>query len=336
MRVVIVSDAWYPQVNGVVTTLSQLKQNLEKKGYIVDLIEPSLFKTTSTTIYPEISLSMNPWKIKEYLDTEFDYLHIATEGPLGFFARRFANKHDLNYTTAIHTKFPEYLNKMIFLPAALTYKYLRWFHNNSNAVLVNTNSQIKELKSKKFKNLKLWSRAIDKLTFYPREKKCADNYLLYVGRVSREKNLEAFLNLPTHEIKVVVGSGPMLDEYKTKYKDIKFVGPKFGNDLAQFYSDASVFVFPSMTDTYGIVMIEAMACGTPVAAFPVTGPIDVIEPNLNGSVNEDLERAVSQAKVISSQSCIDSVKNLSWDSVTQTFLDTLVHCKSNQEKIVQA
>ena len=160
MRVVIVSDAWYPQVNGVVTTLSQLKQNLEKKGYIVDLIEPSLFKTTSTTIYPEISLSMNPWKIKEYLDTEFDYLHIATEGPLGFFARRFANKHDLNYTTAIHTKFPEYLNKMIFLPAALTYKYLRWFHKNSTAVLVNTNSQIKELKSKKFKNLKLWSLSL--------------------------------------------------------------------------------------------------------------------------------------------------------------------------------
>ena len=163
-----------------------------------------------------------------------------------------------------------------------------------------------------------------------------DNYILYVGRVSKEKNLEAFLNLPTQESKVVVGPGPMLDLYKATYKDIEFVGPKFGNELAQFYSDASVFVFPSKTDTYGIVMIEAMACGTPVAAYPVTGPIDVIEPNLNGCVNEDLEKAVCHAKTISSQSCIDSVKHLSWDSVTQTFLDNMVHCKSNQEKIVQA
>ena len=136
------------------------------------------------------------------------------------------------------------------------------------------------------------------MTFYPREKKCIDNYILYVGRVSKEKNLEAFLNLPTQESKVVVGPGPMLDVYKATYKDVEFVGPKFGNELAQFYSDASVFVFPSKTDTYGIVMIEAMACGTPVAAYPVTGPIDVIEPNLNGCVNEDLEKAALESEEI--------------------------------------
>ena len=234
MKIVIVTDAWFPQVNGVVTTLDSLKKELEKKSYQVDIIHPSLFKTSSFSIYPEISLAMNPWKVKNYLSEDMDYLHIATEGPLGLFARNFAIQNNIQFTTAIHTKFPEYLKKILLIPLSLTYGYLRWFHGQAHKTLVNTNSQIEELASIGFKNLVLWSRAIDRNIFYPRKNLYNKDYLLYVGRISKEKNLEDFLNLDTSKQKIVVGSGPMLNEYKKKYRTVEFVGPKFENELARY------------------------------------------------------------------------------------------------------
>ena len=324
MKIVIVTDAWFPQVNGVVTTLDCLKKELEKKGYRVDIIHPSLFKTSSFSVYPEISLAMNPWKVKNYLSEDMDYLHIATEGPLGLFARNFAIQNNIQFTTAIHTKFPEYLKKILLIPLSLTYGYLRWFHGEAHKTLVNTNSQIEELSSIGFKNLAKWSRAIDRNIFYPRKKSSNNGYLLYVGRISKEKNLEDFLNLDTSNQKIVVGSGPMLNEYKKKYRTVEFVGPKFGNELAQYYSDASVFVFPSKTDTYGIVMIEALACGTPVAAYPVTGPKDIIINEINGYLHHDLLTAVSLAENINSKFCEESIESLSWSNVANTFLGTLI------------
>tara|TARA_B100001758_G_scaffold85597_1_gene72857 strand:+ start:260 stop:1261 length:1002 start_codon:yes stop_codon:yes gene_type:complete len=323
MKIVIVTDAWFPQVNGVVTTLNFLKKELEKQNYQVDIIHPGLFRTSSFSIYPEISLAMNPWKVKNYINEDMDYLHIATEGPLGLFARNFAIRNNIEFTTAIHTKFPEYLKKILFIPLSLTYGYLKWFHGPTHKTLVNTNSQIEELSSIGFKNLVLWSRAIDRNIFYPRKKLSNKDYLLYVGRISKEKNLEDFLNLDTIKQKIVVGSGPMLNEYKKNYRTVEFVGPKFENELAQYYSDASVFVFPSKTDTYGIVMIEALACGTPVAAFPVTGPKDIVINEINGYLHHDLLTAVSLAENINSKSCEESIESLSWSNVASTFLGTL-------------
>ena len=324
MKIVIVTDAWFPQVNGVVTTLNFLKKELEKLNYQVDIIHPGLFRTSSFSIYPEISLAMNPWKVKNYINEDMDYLHIATEGPLGLFARNFAIRNNIEFTTAIHTKFPEYLKKILFIPLSLTYGYLKWFHGPTHKTLVNTNSQIEELSSIGFKNLVLWSRAIDRNIFYPRKKLSNKDYLLYVGRISKEKNLEDFLNLDTIKQKIVVGSGPMLNEYKKNYRTVEFVGPKFENELAQYYSDASVFVFPSKTDTYGIVMIEALACGTPVAAYPVTGPKDIIINEINGYLHHDLLTAVSLAENINSKFCEESIESLSWSNVANTFLGTLI------------
>jgi glycosyltransferase involved in cell wall biosynthesis len=324
MKIVIVTDAWFPQVNGVVTTLNFLKKELEKQNYQVDIIHPGLFRTSSFSIYPEISLAMNPWKVKNYINEDMDYLHIATEGPLGLFARNFAIRNNIEFTTAIHTKFPEYLKKILYIPLSLTYGYLKWFHGPTHKTLVNTNSQIEELSSIGFKNLVLWSRAIDRNIFYPRTKSSNKEYLLYVGRISKEKNLEDFFNLDTSKQKIVVGSGPMLNEYKKKYTTVEFVGPKFANELAQYYSDASVFVFPSKTDTYGIVMIEALACGTPVAAFPVTGPKDIVINDINGYLHHDLLTAVSLAENMKSKFCEESIESLSWSNVANTFLGTLI------------
>ena len=198
------------------------------------------------------------------------------------------------------------------------------YKRQTHKTLVNTNSQIEELSSIGFKNLVLWSRAIDRNIFYPRKKLSNKDYLLYVGRISKEKNLEDFLNLDTIKQKIVVGSGPMLNEYKKNYRTVEFVGPKFENELAQYYSDASVFVFPSKTDTYGIVMIEALACGTPVAAYPVTGPKDIIINEINGYLHHDLLTAVSLAENINSKFCEESIESLSWSNVANTFLGTLI------------
>ena len=324
MKILIITDAWHPQVNGVVTTLSNVTEELTRAGYQVDIVEPSLFKSIPLVGYSEINLAIETNELKNFiLDETYDFIHISTEGPLGFRARTLCRKHKIKFTTAIHTKFPEYLKARINFPIEITYSYLKWFHSGATNTLVNTTSQKDELIQRGFKNLKTWSRAIDLDIFKPRPSPLDYDYLLYVGRVSHEKSIEDFLKIKSHLKKVVIGEGPQLSKLKTKYPDALFLGYKYKEDLAQWYSGASCFVFPSKSDTYGIVMIESLACGTPVAAYPVTGPIDVIQNNLNGYLSDNLEYAIQKATKVSSKSCVSFAKKHSWKKVTNQFLDAL-------------
>jgi glycosyltransferase involved in cell wall biosynthesis len=223
----------------------------------------------------------------------------------------------------VHTKFPDYLKDLMGLPTSITNEFLKWLHSGAVRTLVNTPSHQRELESIGIQNLKIWNRAIDKSVFRPLLSEELDPYYLYVGRVSREKNLEAFFSLDLDLPKVVVGEGPQLKEYKKKFPDVNFIGYKFGDELAEIYSNARVKVFPSLTDTFGLVMLEANACGTPVAAYPVTGPIDVISNGLNGYYDQDLKNAIEKASSVDRTSCFDFADQYSWDNVAKQFLDTL-------------
>ena len=332
MKILIVTDAWHPQINGVVTTLYNVTKELIKAGHQVDIVEPSLFKSIPLIGYSEIKIAIETNQLKKYiLDETYDCIHISTEGPLGLTARILCKKHKKQFTTAIHTKFPEYLKARINFPIEITYSYLKWFHNGAANTLVNTISQKDELIQRGFKNLNTWSRAIDLDIFKPRTSPVDYDYLLYVGRVSIEKSIEDFLKIKSKLRKVVIGKGPQLAELKRKYPDALFLGYKYKEDLAQWYSGASCFVFPSKTDTYGIVMIESLACGTPVAAYPVTGPIDVIQNNLNGYLSDDLEYAIQKAIKVSSNSCVSFAKKHSWKKVTNQFLEVLTPQRNKKD-----
>lgn len=332
MKILIVTDAWHPQVNGVVTTLSNVTKELIKGGHQVDIVEPSLFKSIPLVGYSEIKIAINTNELKKYiLNKTYDCIHISTEGPLGLRARMLCSKHKILFTTAIHTKFPEYLKVKINFPIEITYRFLKWFHSGATNTLVNTISQKDELTQRGFENLKTWSRAIDLEVFKPRTSPVDYDYLLYVGRVSHEKSIDDFLKTKSHLKKVVIGEGPQLPELKRKYPEVLFLGYKYKEDLAQWYSGASCFVFPSKTDTFGIVMIESLACGTPVAAYPVTGPIDVIQNNLNGYLSDDLDYAIERAIKVNSNSCIDFAKKYSWRKVANEFLEALTPIKNNKD-----
>jgi glycosyltransferase involved in cell wall biosynthesis len=332
MKILIVTDAWHPQVNGVVTTLSNVTKELIKAGHEVDIVEPSLFKSIPLIGYSEIKIAIETNQLKKYILNEtYDFIHISTEGPLGFRARALCRKHKILFTTAIHTKFPEYLKARINLPIEITYSYLKWFHSGATKTLVNTISQKDELIQRGFKNLETWSRAIDLDIFKPRPSPVDYDYLLYVGRVSHEKSIEDFLKIKSHLKKVVIGKGPQLSELERKYPEVLFLGYKYKDDLAQWYSGASCFVFPSKTDTFGIVMIESLACGTPVAAYPVTGPIDLIQNNLNGYVSNDLEYAIQKAVKVNSNSCISFAKKHSWKKVAIQFMEALIPARNKKD-----
>ena len=332
MKILIVTDAWHPQVNGVVTTLSNVTKELIKAGHQVDIVEPSLFKSIPLVGYSEIKIAIETNQLKKYILNEtYDCIHISTEGPLGLRARILCRKYKKKFTTAIHTKFAEYLKARINFPIEITYSYLKWFHGGAINTLVNTTSQKDELIQRGFKNLKTWGRAIDLDIFKPRTSPVDYDYLLYVGRVSHEKSIQDFLKIKSHLKKVVIGKGPQLSQLKSKYPDALFLGYKYKEDLAQWYSGASCFVFPSKTDTYGIVMIESLASGTPVAAYPVTGPIDIIQNNLNGYLSDDLEYAIQKAIKVSSNSCVSFAKKHSWKKVTNQFLEVLTPQRNKKD-----
>ena len=332
MKILIVTDAWHPQVNGVVTTLSNVTKELIKAGHRVDIVEPSLFKTIPLVGYSEIKIAIETNRLKKYILNEtYDCIHISTEGPLGLTARILCRKYKKEFTTAIHTKFPEYLKERINFPIEITYSYLKWFHNGAANTLVNTISQKDELIQRGFEHLRTWGRAIDLDIFKPRTSPVDYDYLLYVGRVSHEKSIEDFLKIKSHLKKVIIGKGPQLSQLKSKYPDALFLGYKYKEDLAQWYSGASCFVFPSKSDTYGIVMIESLACGTPVAAYPVTGPIDVIQNNLNGYLSDDLEYAIQKAIKVNSNSCVSFAKKHSWKKVANQFLEALYLNRNNKD-----
>ncbi|EIJ42696.1 glycosyltransferase [Beggiatoa alba B18LD] len=332
MKILIVSDAWLPQINGVVRTLLTTRQFLETMGHQVLMVTPDLFKTIPCPTYPEIRLALRPTKKIEQLVQEFDpdTIHIATEGPLGLAARLFCARQRKRFTTSFHTKFPEYVHARFGIPTRWSYRLLRWFHGLSSRVMVATQSLRQELETQGFQNLAFWSRGVDIHLFRPQAKDFLNDVRpisLYVGRVAVEKNIEAFLKLKLAGTKYVVGHGPQLDLLKQQYPDVRFVGAKTGEELSRYYAAADVFVFPSRTDTFGLVLLESLASGTPVAAYPVPGPLDVIGESGAGCLDENLELAVQRALTIPAERCRYHAEQYSWQVCTQQFLENLCPIK---------
>ncbi|WP_300304354.1 glycosyltransferase family 1 protein [Ferrovibrio sp.] len=329
MRILIVSDAWHPQVNGVVRTLTKTREVLERRGHVVEVIGPEHFRRFPCPTYPEIELSVLPYRqlVKMIGDFAPDAIHIATEGPLGMAARKYCKRHNLIFTTAYHTKFPEYIHERTGLPLKWSYAFMRWFHNGSAGVMVATDSLAKSLSDWGFRNLKTWSRGVDIERFKPRSKDILDlprPIYLYAGRVVVDKNIEAFLQLRLDGTKLVVGTGPDLEGYRAKYPEAVFAGYLENGHLASYFAAADVFVFPSLTDTFGLVLLESLASGVPVAAYPVTGPIDVVGPHPEvGALHDDLEVAIANALGKSPEACRALALQYSWDACTDQFLNNL-------------
>jgi glycosyltransferase involved in cell wall biosynthesis len=329
-RVLIVSDAWHPQVNGVVRTLMSTGDELRQMGLRVDMLTPALFKTLPCPSYPEIRLSLTTSRRVERLIEQMrpDALHIATEGPLGWAARNAAVRRGWQFTTAYHTRFPEYVNARTGIPVEWLYRLFRKFHQPSAAVLVPTASMIQDLQKHGFSNVTYWTRGVDHEIFYPRcEQKpidAASPIFIYVGRLAVEKNVEAFLALDLPGVKWVAGEGPLGAELRRRYPNARWTGVLSQPELAELYSRADVFVFPSKTDTFGLVMVEAMACGLPVAAFPVVGPIDVVGDSGAGCLDQDLRTACLRALEISRSAVIKHAKTFTWALATQQFHAALV------------
>lgn len=326
-RISLVTDAWMPQVNGVVTTLNQLVNQLQNQGIEVDVIQPNDYPHLPLPTYPDIPLVWRAKGLEErILKNQPDAIHIATEGSLGWRARSIALKHQLPFTTAYHTKYPEYISKRLPIPAGWIYKLMAKFHRPAQGTFVPAKTMMQELESHGFKNLIMMSRGVDKSIFNPSQRQSwplPKPIYLYVGRLAVEKNIQAFLSLNLTGTKLVVGDGPQKTFLQQHYPEAVFVGSKHDHELAQFYATADVMVFPSLTDTFGLVNIEAMACGTPVAAFPVTGPIDIITPGLNGALNQDLMQAISEAMNLARDPIAQSVEHYDWSVVASDFLNNL-------------
>ena len=324
MRLLIVSDAWSPQVNGVVTSLQALVRELRELGHQVEVLSPQGFRCVPCPSYNEIPLAWNLWRVAGAIEAfRPDAVHLATEGPLGWAARRWLLRRGLAFSSAIHTRFPEYLTaRCSWLPLSLGYAYLRLFHRRSESVLVSTERLRGELAGRGLKRLALWRKGVDTGVFRPVESALQHPaaIFLYVGRLAPEKNLPAFLDLDLPGEKWVVGDGPQREALQQAYPQVRFFGYLAGNALADAYRQASVLVFPSLTDTYGLVMLEAQACGTPVAAFAVPGPLDVVVPGVTGVLGEDLRQACLQALELDRGQCADVAQQHSWRASALEFL----------------
>lgn len=325
MNILVVSDAWHPQINGVVNTILCTTACLKELGHQVTMLTPDKFKTIPCPTYPEIRLSVFPKKrVQNFIDThEFDAIHIATEGPLGIAARNYAIKNKFKFTTAFHTKFPDYIKARIGLPTSISYCFLRWFHQQSEAVLTPTTSIIRELNVYRVGNPVYWPRGVETEFFrpLPNRKPNTEPVYLFVGRIAIEKNIEAFLSLDLTGKKFVVGDGPLLSKLRLSYPETTFLGEKNKKELLEIYNQADVFVFPSRTDTFGLVLLEAMACGVPVAAFPCAGPIDVIGDSKAGCLSEDLSEAVRGALKIPRNIARAHALKYSWEEASRLFLE---------------
>lgn len=340
MRIAIITDAWHPQKNGVVTALSNLKKELELLKHEILIIEPSFFKTIPCPFYPEIPLAINPFqKINELLDSFApEGIHIATEGPLGIAGRHYCVSGNHPFTTTYHTRFPEYVQQMTGVPARITIKLLHRFHEKARCTMVTTETLRDELVNHGFKNVVVWPLGVDTKLFKPRPKtfiEASRPVHLCVGRVAKGKNLEAFLSLSLPGTKYVVGGGPLLQELKKTYPDVRFVGPVEREELACYYAASDVFVFPSKTETFGMVMLEANASGIPVAAFPVPGPLDYIENGVNGFLYEDLASAIERCYSIESVTCREVALRYSWEKSAEQFVKNFfypLHVHSAEKK----
>lgn len=335
MRILIVSDAWHPQVNGVVRTLSMVAEELSSLGHSVEVIGPDRFRTLALPTYASIRVAVLPGRRLAAIIDAFrpDALHIATEGPLGVAARRYALRRGMAFTTSFHTRFPEYLHARTRLPPAWAYAWLRWFHNAGSAMMVATGSLRRELTARGFRNVRDWTRGVDLARFRPRvpngmhgDQAYPRPIFLYVGRVAVEKNLGAFLSLDLPGTKLVVGDGPQRHMLARSYPAAHFVGERHGAALARSYADADVFVFPSLTDTFGLVLLESLASGTPIAAHPVTGPADILEnaPPGVGALDHDLRAAALRALNGDRAACRVHAERFSWRACADVFFANLV------------
>ena len=330
-RILIISDAWLPQVNGVVRTLQTVMRELLAMGHTVEVVGPDRFPTLPCPAYPEIRLSLAPGRRLNRIIETFapDALHIATEGPLGMAARTWARRRGCAFTTAFHTRFPEYVNARIGIPTAWLYAWLRGFHNSGQGMMVATESLRDELSQRGFRGVRAWSRGVDLEVFRPAPALQWDlprPVFAYVGRVSVEKNIGAFLDLDLPGSKVVVGGGPQLASLQRAYPKVHFTGPRYGAELAAAYAGSDVFVFPSRTDTFGLVILEALACGTPVAAYDVTGPRDVLADAAGciGAVGPDLRASALAALAADRAACRAHAERFSWRACAEAFLSHLV------------
>ncbi len=328
MKIAIVTDAWKPQVNGVVTTLSRTRDTLVALGHEVLVVNPGDFRTFPCPTYPEIRLAWRPWSgVRNALDAFApECVHIATEGPLGLAARRWCRRRGQPFTTSYHTQFPQYVRARLPIPLAVSFAFLRWFHGGAARTMVATASQREELRSQGFSNLAAWTRGVDTELFHPRDRlQLVDPHprWIYVGRVAVEKSIEDFLRLDLPGTKYVVGDGPERTVLEQRYPDVRFTGYRLGAELAATLASCDVFVFPSRTDTFGVVMLEAMACGLPIAAYPVTGPADVVEAGVTGVLDTDLRKAALAALNLDRGQCRSTAMRYSWEAATRQFLGNL-------------
>ena len=326
--ILIVTDNLPEQINGVVTTYKNIEACAVRDNYRVVYLDPRRFRYVDCPGYNEVKIAF-PWKMGQiFEEINPDHIHIATEGPMGLCARQYLDKHNYRYNTAYHTKFPEGIRKLFGVPEALTWPLVRWFHKHSGKVLTTTDSMVAELKEHGFDGeLVSWTRGVDRDIFNPSQRTDTvvnGPILVCVSRVSKEKNLEAYFEMPYAGVKFMVGDGPMLEEYRAKYPDVRFVGAKRGLELAKYFAMADVFVFPSRWETFGIVMIEAMACGTPVAAYPVQGPLDVVEQGVTGFMEEDLATAVYRCMGLNRDTVLAGSQKWSWQRAWEIFRDNLV------------
>jgi glycosyltransferase involved in cell wall biosynthesis len=325
--ILIITDNLPDQINGVVTTYKNIEACALLDGYHVVYITPRDFRHFDCPGYNEVKIAL-PWQMGKKIEAfSPDYIHIATEGPVGVCARKYLSKHRFRYNTAYHTKFPEGLRALFGIPEAVTWPLVRWFHKHAGRVLTTTDSMVEELQAHGFDGEVIsWTRGVDRDVFHPAHRvETVSRYLLCVSRVSKEKNLEAFFEMdyPGY-LKVMVGDGPMLETYRKQYPDVHFTGFKTGEDLARYYANAEAFVFPSRWETFGIVMIEAMACGTPVAAFPVQGPEDVVDEGVTGCLNDDLKQAVKDALMLDRKLVWNGSARWSWERAWEIFRNNLV------------
>ncbi|MDB5441289.1 MAG: glycosyl transferase group 1 [Caulobacteraceae bacterium] len=336
MRILLATDAWEPQVNGVVRTLTRVIAELRAMGHEVEVVSPDQFPTFPLPTYPEIKVALGAYEpVQERFKAfEPEAIHIATEGPIGIAARRICVEWKLPFTTSYHTRFPEYVSARLPLPLSAGYAYMKWFHRPSGRLMVATPTLKEELERYGFRNLSAWSRGVDTDIFHPPAEGDKDPYgdlerpiFLSVGRVAVEKNIEAFLKCDLPGTKVVIGDGPQREELMAAYPAAVFPGARFGEDLANYFRFADVFVFPSLTDTFGLVILEAMASGTPVAAFSAPGPIDIIPGSDAGALAPGMDEGLAQA-------CLEALKldpvkvrryaeGFSWRSCSEEFLKNL-------------
>jgi 1,2-diacylglycerol 3-alpha-glucosyltransferase/glucuronosyltransferase len=334
MRILVATDAWHPQVNGVVRTLTMMAAAAKSLGADVSFLTPQSFRTVALPSYRDLRLALpGRGKIVRLIEeAQPDNIHIATEGPIGLAVRSYCRKRGLPFTTSFHTRFPEYISARVPIPESWIWSALRWFHGASHAVMAATPALASELRGRGFRNVVLWPRGVDAALFHPRA--TADLGLprpifVSVGRVAVEKNLEAFLELDLPGTKVVVGDGPARAALERAYPRTFFLGSLGGEELAQAYAAADVFVFPSRTDTFGLVLLEALASGVPVAAFPVTGPRDVIGSAPVGALRDDLREACLMALKLSPQDCLQFAASQTWEASALAFVNNISQVRTD-------